>query len=62
MATFFSVAMLLDYLYEEEMATQVREAAESVLRYGPWTPDLGGKSGTREVTQAVIDRLRSEQE
>ena len=61
LATFFSVAMLLDYLCKGEVATCVREAIEDVLRSGPWTPDLGGKAGTREVTEAVIDRLRSEQ-
>jgi isocitrate/isopropylmalate dehydrogenase len=59
-ATFFSVAMLLDYLCEEEVATRVREAVEDVLYSGPRTPDLGGKADTSEVTEAVIDRLRSE--
>ncbi|MFO7918067.1 MAG: isocitrate/isopropylmalate dehydrogenase family protein [Anaerolineae bacterium] len=61
-ATFFSVAMLLDYLGEEEMATGVRKAIKDVCRDGPRTPDLGGEASTRGVTQAVIDRLRSERE
>ncbi|MFP3896389.1 MAG: isocitrate/isopropylmalate dehydrogenase family protein [Anaerolineales bacterium] len=61
-ATFFSVSMLLDYLGEENVATRVRGAVEYVLRFGPWTPDLGGGATTGEVTQAVIDRLRSGQE
>ncbi|MEA3407368.1 MAG: isocitrate/isopropylmalate dehydrogenase family protein [Chloroflexota bacterium] len=60
-ATFFSVAMLLDYLGEEKVATRVREVIEVTLCSGPRTPDLGGKASMREVTEAVIDRVRSKQ-
>ncbi len=59
-ATFFSVVMLLDYLGEDKVATRTRRAVEENLRSGPGTPDLGGDASTEEVTEAVINRLRSE--
>ena len=57
MATFLATAMLLDHLDEPAAAGRTRRAVDSVLRQGPWTPDLGGDASTDTVTQAVIENL-----
>ncbi len=53
-----AAAMLLAYLGEHEAAQAVERAVESVLRDGPWTPDLGGNSTTAAVTRAIIENLK----
>ncbi|HIQ06209.1 MAG TPA: isocitrate/isopropylmalate dehydrogenase family protein [Anaerolineae bacterium] len=56
-----AAAMLLDALSEQAMARRIRCAVDTVLRNGPYTPDLGGQATTSEVTQAVIAALVPEQ-
>jgi 3-isopropylmalate dehydrogenase len=56
-AAILSVAMLLDYLDDEEESARVKNAMTSVLESGPRTPDLGGEASTEDVTAAVIERL-----
>ncbi len=58
-ATFLAVAMLLDYLGQDDAAGRVRVAVEGVLRDGPRTPDLGGKATTEQITEAVSRQLES---
>jgi isocitrate dehydrogenase (NAD+) len=56
-----SANMMLRYLGELEAATRVERAVRDVLAEGKHlTPDLlpGSKSGTAELTQALIDRVR----
>jgi 3-isopropylmalate dehydrogenase len=60
MATFLAVAMLLEYLGQDDVAGRVRAAVEGVLREGPRTPDLGGTATTAEITTAVIAQLGRE--
>ena len=58
-ATIWSVSMMLDHLGEPELGTAVLGAVESVIAEGKVrTPDLGGKSTTRQMGQAVIAALR----
>lgn len=56
-ATLLSAAMLLEFLGHDDAGQRVHDAVESVLADGPRTPDLGGEATTRDVTDAVLDRL-----
>jgi 3-isopropylmalate dehydrogenase len=57
-ATFLSVAMMLDFLDKKEAASAVKSACEAVVADSSnHTPDLGGKASTSQVTQAVMNKL-----
>ncbi len=57
-ATFWTVAMMLEHLGEKPAADAVMAAIERVCREGRHLPrDIGGKAGTKEVTDAVIAAL-----
>jgi isocitrate dehydrogenase (NAD+) len=57
-ALVLSGAMMLDHLGEQAAAARVREAVHGVLREGKkLTRDLGGSSGTTEITEAIAARL-----
>ncbi|MBM4386946.1 MAG: NAD-dependent isocitrate dehydrogenase, partial [Deltaproteobacteria bacterium] len=59
-AVTFSACMLLDYINERKRADAIREAVRAVYREGrALTPDLGGKAGVKQFTDAVIDKLAS---
>lgn len=50
--------MLLSHLGHHDAAKRIDDAVDSVLREGQvLTPDLGGKSTTEEVTNAVVKRI-----
>ena len=58
LATILSAAMMLDHLGEPDAARSVERAVAGVLAEGrARTPDLGGKSSTVEVTDAILDKL-----
>ncbi|MBV8820675.1 MAG: isocitrate/isopropylmalate dehydrogenase family protein, partial [Acidobacteriaceae bacterium] len=58
MAQILSGAMMLEHLGLNEAADQVQRAVAAVLEAGQVrTPDLGGSSGTRDVTEAVLKLL-----
>jgi tartrate dehydrogenase/decarboxylase/D-malate dehydrogenase len=58
MAAILSAGMMLDHFGLEEAGRSVERAVAVVLKEGKQrTPDLGGTSGTSDVTAAVIDRL-----
>jgi len=58
LATILSAAMMLDHLGEEDAARRMERAVAGVLAEGrARTPDLGGKSSTVEVTDAILDQL-----
>jgi tartrate dehydrogenase/decarboxylase/D-malate dehydrogenase len=58
-ATIWSVSMMLDHLGEAELGSALLKAIESVLAEGTIrTPDLGGKSTTRQVGRAIIGALQ----
>ena len=52
-------AMMLDYLGFPDAEKMVMNAMETVMKAGIATPDLDGRAGTAEVTDAVCAALRS---
>jgi len=61
MAQILSVGMMLAHLGMEEAGLSVERAVARVLKEGKYrTPDLGGSSGTRDVTGAVIENIGRE--
>jgi tartrate dehydrogenase/decarboxylase/D-malate dehydrogenase len=57
-ATLWSVSMMLDFLGEADASRALMAAIEGVTGEGRvLTRDLGGKAGTREFTDEVIERL-----
>jgi tartrate dehydrogenase/decarboxylase/D-malate dehydrogenase len=58
LATILSASMMLDHLGLEDAGREVERAVAAVLEDSKVrTPDLGGKSSTEEVTDAVLDQL-----
>jgi tartrate dehydrogenase/decarboxylase/D-malate dehydrogenase len=58
LATILSAAMMLDHLGETDAARRAERAIAAMLEEGRVrTPDLGGKSSTEEVTDAILDKL-----
>ena len=59
-ATFWTASMMLEHLGQGEAAARLMTGIESVTDEGEAvTPDLGGTAATRDVTDAVLDELRS---
>jgi isocitrate/isopropylmalate dehydrogenase len=56
-ATFWSAAEMLKWLGEDGAASKLMEAVERVCEASILTPDLGGSSDTKGVTQAVCDEI-----
>ena len=57
-ATLRSVALMLEFLEQEDAAARIYQAVDANLAEGRLlTPDMGGKAGTEEVLQDVIGRL-----
>jgi tartrate dehydrogenase/decarboxylase/D-malate dehydrogenase len=54
---FWSASMMLDHLGETDASLRLMNAIECGTAAGVVTPDLGGTSGTRDVTTAVCDFL-----
>jgi isocitrate dehydrogenase (NAD+) len=50
--------MLLDHIDRYDVGHELRLALLSAIADGECTADIGGKLGTREFTQVVIDRLK----
>lgn len=55
----WTAKMMLDHLGEQEMGTLLLDTIEEVIEKGIKTPDIGGTSSTTEVTNAIIDALKS---
>ena len=56
-ATFWTASMMLEHLGEAEAAARLMKAVEAVCAQRIFTPDLGGKARTRDVTRAVLEAL-----
>jgi 3-isopropylmalate dehydrogenase len=57
-ATFLSVAMMLDFLHQPAAAAAIHQACKAVVAEAKnHTRDLGGTAGTRQVTEAVLAKL-----
>ena len=57
-ATFWTAVLMLEHLGEAAAAQRLMRAIEATTGAGVHTPDLGGSSTTRDVTQAVCAALR----
>ena len=58
-ATLLSMIMMLDHINEMEAARRVEKALRTVLKEGKHTTvDLGGNAGTREMADAIIDKMK----
>jgi tartrate dehydrogenase/decarboxylase / D-malate dehydrogenase len=58
-ATFWTASMMLEHLGQGEAAERLMAAVEAVTAEGRvLTRDLGGKATTKEVTEAVLEKLR----
>ncbi len=53
-----SAAMMMDWLGRPDVAKRIEEAVQWVLEQGVKTPDLGGNCCTREITNAIADRVK----
>ncbi|SAK78815.1 tartrate dehydrogenase [Caballeronia hypogeia] len=56
-AMIWSAAMMLEFLGEQQAHDAMLAAITDVLKQGPHTGDLGGQANTREVGEAVAQRL-----
>ena len=56
-ATFWTASMMLEHLGEAKAAARLMQAIEKVTAKRIFTPDLGGRARTRDVTEAVLDAL-----
>lgn len=57
-AFLFSALMMLEYLGEEEVASDIRQSVyETLADKSVCTPDIGGKGSTTSFTEAVCSRL-----
>jgi len=57
MALLMSAILMLRHLEMEEIAARVETAMLDTLRAGIKTPDVGGKTGTKEFAAAVAERV-----
>ena len=57
-ATFWTASLMLEHLGEPAAAALLMRAIEQVCAAGLFTPDLGGKATTVEVTRAVCEAVR----
>jgi isocitrate/isopropylmalate dehydrogenase len=48
-----AAAMLIEQLGDGATAQRIASATDAVLESGVWTPDLGGRATTSDVTEAV---------
>jgi tartrate dehydrogenase/decarboxylase/D-malate dehydrogenase len=56
-ATFWTASLMLEHLGEAGAAARLMRAIERVSAKKLFTPDLGGRARTRDVTQAVLEAL-----
>ncbi len=57
LAAMLSAGMMLEHLGHAEWELRLREAVKACLRDGKTTRELGGDLGTRQVTDALLERL-----
>lgn len=53
----WTVSMLLDYFDRKDLGSSVLKSLEKTLGSGIKTPDMGGRSSTRDVEEAVLTHL-----
>ena len=57
-ATLWSVQMMLDFLGQEQAGRDLMQAIETVTGHGVFTRDLGGRAGTVEFTDHVLNAIK----
>lgn len=57
-----AAALLLEHLGDGKRAQMIMSAVDAVLESGVWTPDLGGRATTEDVTEAVCVAVEVERE
>jgi len=57
LASFLTAGMMLNFLGAPERQRRIQQAVQATLLADQVTPELGGTLSTREVADAVIDRL-----
>jgi tartrate dehydrogenase/decarboxylase/D-malate dehydrogenase len=57
--TFWSAVMMLEHLGEKRAAARLMAAIEDVTAKRVFTPDLGGKARTADVTAAVCEAIQT---
>lgn len=57
--TFWTAAEMVRWLGHEAAADYLMECVEAVCASGVLTRDLGGKAGTKEVTEAVCREIEA---
>ena len=57
MAAVLTGALMLEHLGHPEAARRLESAVKSTLAAGVRTPDVGGRSSTRDVANAITERL-----
>ena len=59
-ATFWSASMMLEHIGETAAAARLMDAIETItVNKELHTPDLGGTATTDQVTDAIIDVIRT---
>jgi tartrate dehydrogenase/decarboxylase/D-malate dehydrogenase len=59
MGQIWTAKMMLDHFGEEELGAKLLDVIENVASDGYVTPDIGGKFTTNEVTEEIIERVRT---
>ena len=59
-ATILSAAMMLDHLKMNKEAEYIRNAVKKTVECKYLTPDLGGNMKTSEVTEKIIESIKSQ--
>lgn len=60
-ATILSCALMLKHLGEKRAAKRVVKAVQEVIKEGKHlTYDLGGRAGTKEMTEAIVSKIKRE--
>jgi len=59
-ATFWTACMMLEHLGEKPAAARLMRAIEMATAKGVLTPDLGGTATTKDVTAAVVEAIRAD--
>ena len=58
LASIWSISQMLDFLGEHEWADRILSAIETLLvERRTLTPDLGGRAGTSEIGDAILEIL-----
>lgn len=55
----WTAKMMLDYFGEQDLGNKLLDVIETVIKEGIKAKDIGGTASTKEVTQAICDKLKT---